>query len=499
MTTHEWLTFVTCVGLVSLAVVVLRRGNRNAMESPLLLLCIDDFGWNFAEMSYQMTRRPVWHWLDVTLSPFAVPLALHVVIAYVGRLRTLGWVLVSAYLCSGALSFASALAFFSPAMSDWTFSPQWSVFCLAGYIPILLLGFVLLLLHLRATRDPRERSATVTMLASVITGGALTSTELFDDFDIPLPALSNVGTLVSTGLLTIAIVRLGMVERRRPVGMVAGATVLGALGVGGYVILLRSLSSTLAVIVLGACTAGLFVCASVREKLASQHSARHREERFAALGRIADQMAHDIRNPLAALKGAIELVREDERREKGHTSKYHDLMLEQVERLDRVVENYRQIGRISPMRSVVQINEIVTDLAALQAAGQPNVAVVNELATDLPMCRVDRDLLSRALENLVKNAVEAMKERGTLIFRTEQCSAWFGPPWIRITVRDTGAGIDSRELNRLFSGFYTTKPTGGGLGLTFVQRVVQAHGGRVTLTSRPGEGTAVQVELPVAR
>ena len=127
-----------------------------------------------------------------------------------------------------------------------------------------------------------------------------------------------------------------------------------------------------------------------------------------------------------------------------------------------------------------------------------------ELAEGLPACQGDRDLLASVLENLVRNAIEALPgdsngplPRGTVVVRSTPRPPG-EQPGVVVAVEDDGAGMDASTRENAFDDFFTTKPTGSGLGLAFVQRVVHAHGGEVTLTSSPGRGTVVFVRLPAA-
>ena len=105
--------------------------------------------------------------------------------------------------------------------------------------------------------------------------------------------------------------------------------------------------------------------------------------------------------------------------------------------------------------------------------------------------------MSGALENLVRNALEAMPDGGTLVVRTERAAST-DATGVVISVEDAGAGMDARTRERAFDDFYTTKATGSGLGLAFVRRVAEAHGGEVSLTSRVGVGTVVRMRLPAS-
>jgi signal transduction histidine kinase len=121
------------------------------------------------------------------------------------------------------------------------------------------------------------------------------------------------------------------------------------------------------------------------------------------------------------------------------------------------------------------------------------VTIAVEADPDLPACPVDRDLFARAIENLAQNAFEAMPDGGTLDVRVARAEAG-----VVVRVADTGAGMDARTAERVFDEFFTTKTTGSGLGLPFVRRVIEAHGGSVALTSRVGRGTVVDLRLPAA-
>jgi signal transduction histidine kinase len=127
-----------------------------------------------------------------------------------------------------------------------------------------------------------------------------------------------------------------------------------------------------------------------------------------------------------------------------------------------------------------------------------NVELGLDLADALPECDADADLVASALENVVRNAFEAMPRGGTLRIGTRLDVPAAGDAAIVVRVQDTGEGMDARRAERAFDDFYTTKATGSGLGLAFVRRVALAHGGNVSLASRPGEGTRVELRLPAS-
>ena len=142
---------------------------------------------------------------------------------------------------------------------------------------------------------------------------------------------------------------------------------------------------------------------------------------------MSAQMGHDLKNPLAALKGAAQFLREE--RAQGRSiddrTEFLDLMVQQIDRLKSVVDKYQRLGRVEPVRTPVQVNELVHTLVALQKfANADEIAVKAELAADLPACSMDRDLVAGALENLLQNAFEATP-RATAPDDGDAC----GPRW----------------------------------------------------------------------
>ena len=166
-------------------------------------------------------------------------------------------------------------------------------------------------------------------------------------------------------------------------------------------------------------------------------------------------------------------------------------MLDQVDRMHRVIDDYQRIGRVEPARAAVDLNAIVRKVVALQQFAAESVDVKTELADALPRLSADPDLLSSALENVLQNAFEAMPAGGAVTVSTARAS-----DTVILRIVDTGEGMDARQRGSAFEEFFTTKATGSGLGLAFVRRVVEAHEGTVSIESTLGRGTVVRLELP---
>jgi signal transduction histidine kinase len=271
---------------------------------------------------------------------------------------------------------------------------------------------------------------------------------------------------------------------------------VAALALGGLfaaLLVFVRLGGIAAMLVLGAATVTLASVAASRRLLAEGAERHARRDQLATLGRFTAQMAHDVKNPLAALKGAAQLLREDLSRPSAgiDRERFADLMLDQIDRIDGVVDLYGRLARLAPQPEPLDINEAVRGVLALQSLAREAVAVRVDLAEPIPRCCADAAMLARVIENLVRNAMEAMAGGGTVIVSTAAA-----PAGVVLSVKDDGCGMDARTRERAFDDFFTTKPHGSGLGLAFVKRIVDAHGGRVSLQSEPGRGTVVRVHLP---
>jgi signal transduction histidine kinase len=224
-----------------------------------------------------------------------------------------------------------------------------------------------------------------------------------------------------------------------------------------------------------------------RELAFSAADGRARAQRLALLGRFSAQMAHDIKGPLTALLGATELL--DDAREA--RDEYLGLVRDQARRIATIVERYDRMARVEPQKTLVPIHAVVRAVARAHGLPAANVS----LASVDPECDADRALLEAALENVVRNAVEAAGEPVKVRVETELGGV---PRSVVIRVIDEGPGMDARVLERATEEFFTTKPEGSGLGLAFARRVVEAHGGALALRSQQGHGTTVELSLILA-
>ena len=248
-----------------------------------------------------------------------------------------------------------------------------------------------------------------------------------------------------------------------------------------------ALTATLAVAVTVA------ALATLRPVALALSEERERTQHLTTLGRFSAQMAHDLRNPLAAIRGAAQFLVEEKKRGGSIDEHAHfaDLILEQADRLAKVVNDYQRVGRAEAVRASVDVPALLRGVESGARMSSPDDAITVDAPTALEH-PLDRDLVTQALENLVRNAREATTEGP----RSVELVARKKGRTLELAVRDRGKGMDARTRERALDEFFTTKATGSGLGLAFVSRVCEAHGGRVTIESTPGVGTTVTMHLP---
>lgn len=494
----EWVSIVTCAGQVSLAVLALRRGSGSALAPPLAGLCAVLFGWNFATLAHTLSGLAMWRVIDVTVSAFTMPTALHFVLAFVGERRRYSRVLWLSYAALGALSLSTASGLFFEGGRWLAQSSDWALIHILLALAGVAFALWRLVVHLRSTDVPQERARTSLVLTAVAVGGAFSTTELLADLSVPIMRLGNVGTLGSAALLTVVTLRFRLFERDIGLAAALQALAVGAVAVLGYLMVFRFLASSTAMLVLG--TGALTVVAGITIRaLTSQYAAaREQTDRLALLGRLSAQMAHDLKNPLAALRGAVQLLEGDAAAGRAPTdrSEMLGLMRAQIDRLTSVIDKYRRLGAVEPALAPVAVNDTVRAVMGLAAFASMEAKLESDLGEPLPLVRADSDLLAAVVENLVRNAVEATPAGGRVTVHTRETTT--GPRGVEIEVDDTGAGMSTRVLERAVDDFFTTKAQGTGLGLGFVRRVADAHHGRLSIVSHEGAGTRVTFWLPLA-
>ncbi len=235
------------------------------------------------------------------------------------------------------------------------------------------------------------------------------------------------------------------------------------------------------------------------EDLAQQKDRTVQAERVAAWRELARRLAHELKNPLFPLQVTVEnLMRAKQKSPEMFEEVFHEgtaTLLAEIDNLKTIIGRFSEFSKMpQPQRQPTQVNDVVRSVlrvfhAQLQEKNQ--IAVQTALAETLPEISADPDLLHRALQNLVLNAIDAMPQGGELAIRTAALG-----DGIELAVSDTGSGLTPEECERLFTPYYTTKQHGTGLGLAIVQSVVSDHGGKVSVESTKEKGTTFRIELP---
>jgi len=298
----------------------------------------------------------------------------------------------------------------------------------------------------------------------------------------------------------VAALRLRLLGREVPALFAAYALLAGLLSVAGYITVVRAFPGRTGLWILSALSAVLIAAGALREVLRSVAASRERVQHLAGLGRFSAHLAHNLRNPLSALKGALQFLAVERRagRSLDAHAEFVDLMLEQVERLNAVIEDYQRLAQLNPLVSFKSLSDVVAEVLQLQRFGKSDdIELRAELEPGLPNCEVDSTLVAAALENILRNAYEAMPSGGTVTVRLARARA--GSEAVVLSVQDQGQGMDPRELSRATEEFFTTKSSGTGLGLNFVDRVAKAHGGALEISSAIRQGTLVELRIPVHR
>lgn len=222
-----------------------------------------------------------------------------------------------------------------------------------------------------------------------------------------------------------------------------------------------------------------------------QHS-----EKMVAMGRLAAGIAHEIRNPLGAVKTCAQYLESNSGADDPNF-KFSQLIVREVKRVDQLVERLLNFTRPTDWdfqyEDINKLIENAVDLATLKINGA-DITIEKRYADDLPKIFVDAKRISMAVFNILLNAIDAIDTSGEMKIGTkfnENDNA------IIITISDSGKGIAKEEMENIFNPFFTTRPGGTGLGLAIVQQIIVEHNGTINVTSTPGKGTGFKILLPV--
>ncbi|MBW7982296.1 PAS/PAC sensor signal transduction histidine kinase [Enterobacillus tribolii] len=237
----------------------------------------------------------------------------------------------------------------------------------------------------------------------------------------------------------------------------------------------------------------LVIFSDLTEKKEVQHRIAQ-AERLAALGELMAGVAHEVRNPLTAISGFVQLLKDGE--EDARKREYTHIILNEVNSINKVIQQLLDFARPRCGRmQQVSLNQLITETLILIKTGGSEARIDFNVCLEegLPDIDADGEQLKQVLLNLLINAVQAIPCKGNITITTRRS----GERHQEITIRDSGQGISEESISRIFDPFYTTKPSGTGLGLPICQRIIALHDGDIRLESRPGHGTTFIILLPV--
>ncbi len=240
----------------------------------------------------------------------------------------------------------------------------------------------------------------------------------------------------------------------------------------------------------------IMVLERARSESARLHARLSEAERLATTGELAAGMAHEIRNPLAAIVNATALLTDEGALTPEERATTLAAIRTEARRLNRILSDFLRFARPQEaQRTPGDIREVVQHVSALireDRARAPRVEVKVAVDPSVPRFAFDRDQVTQVLWNVALNGVEAMNGRGRLLLEVARQNGD-----VALAVSDTGPGIPPETLAHVFEPFYSGKPNGSGLGLTIAERIIAAHGGRIEIDSAPGRGTRVTLRFPL--
>jgi signal transduction histidine kinase len=228
----------------------------------------------------------------------------------------------------------------------------------------------------------------------------------------------------------------------------------------------------------------------------------HRSMKYGVISQLASSIGHEIRNPLSSLAIHTEIVdnlvsksvTDDTRLKK--IKKSVGVLNSEVERLNKMIGQFFNLAKSQEIQLTCEnVNKLIDDITDIvqQEANEKNVEIHKDFAENLPMIYISRDQIKQVIINLILNAFDAMNGGGDLFLKTEYNNAY-----VVISVKDTGRGIPEEVREHIFDLYFSTKPSGGGIGLAISRKIIEAHEGKIYFNSVPQQGTEFSVELPTS-
>jgi signal transduction histidine kinase len=239
--------------------------------------------------------------------------------------------------------------------------------------------------------------------------------------------------------------------------------------------------------------------ARLYEDLKQSKSYMRRADRLASLGTLTAGLAHEIRNPLVAIKTFTQLLPERFEDEE-FRSHFLNIASSEVDRISSLVTELLEFARPSdPKLEFENINSILEGMILLVSTEtkKKQIHIIKNYSSDLPPIKVDREQIKQVFLNILLNSIEATPEKGEITVKTRSFEKSGGESYLQIEFTDTGRGIPAEHLEDIFTPFFTTKQKGSGLGLSISHQIVQDHRGYIDVESELNKGTSFFINLPL--
>jgi len=227
-----------------------------------------------------------------------------------------------------------------------------------------------------------------------------------------------------------------------------------------------------------------------------------RADRLAALGELSARMAHEIRNPLAAMSGSVQMLAEHGSIE-GNDGRLLEIVLRESDRLNKLITDFLAYARPpSPHKMAIDLNKMIDDMCLLLLSDSrfDAIEIINRVPTHVQI-QADVHQISQVFMNLLHNSADAMPEGGSIIIESKfvlsGADGFRKSPAVLVSVTDCGKGMDAETAKHVFEPFWTSKADGTGLGLAIIYRIIEAHGGSISVESPPTGGCCFTILLPL--
>lgn len=233
------------------------------------------------------------------------------------------------------------------------------------------------------------------------------------------------------------------------------------------------------------------------EKLVELEEQLRHADRLAVIGELSASLAHEVRNPLGAIRGAVEIIR-DETASDSKQFEFANILIEETKRLNNVVENYLSFaGKSKKVESIFSIIEVIQNSILLLSnqAKKNGIIIETQMPASSLTLKGDSNELRQVLINLILNAIESISNNGEVTVKVEEKNE-SEEQNIIISVIDTGKGISEEKISQIFQPFYTTKKNGSGLGLAIIKRICDSNGWKISINQIENGGSEFQIIIP---